>query len=93
MHFFLCNLDCRMDGQLGVSGENYSMPHLMDQFLELGSLGSVIDHSETKSEGPLKVWNSLYQYFAFKSLVCNSINVVSTVDMLYQSWRNDVSSN
>jgi hypothetical protein len=82
-----------MDGQLGVSGENYSMPHLMDQFLELGSLGSVIDHSETKSEGPLKVWNSLYQYFAFKSLVCNSINVVSTVDMLYQSWRNDVSSN
>ena len=45
-----------MDGQLGVSGENYSMPHEMDQFLELGShsLGS-LDHSETKSEGPLKV--------------------------------------
>lgn len=42
-------------GQLGVSGENYSMPHLMDQFLELGSLGSLIDHSETKSEGPLKI--------------------------------------
>ncbi|KAJ6862500.1 hypothetical protein NC652_039369 [Populus alba x Populus x berolinensis] len=55
MHFFLCNLDCPMDGQLGVSGENYSMPHLMDQFLELGTLGSLIDHSETKSEGPLKI--------------------------------------
>lgn len=43
-------------GQLGVSGENYSMPHLMDQCLELGSrsLGS-LDHSETKSEGPLKI--------------------------------------
>lgn len=43
-------------GQLGVSGENYSMPHEMDQFLELGSrsLGS-LDHSETKSEGPLKI--------------------------------------
>ncbi|KAJ6295595.1 hypothetical protein OIU78_023591 [Salix suchowensis] len=38
------------------SGENYSMPHLMDQCLELGSrsLGS-LDHSETKSEGPLKI--------------------------------------
>lgn len=43
-------------GQLGVSGENYSMPHLMDQCLELGSrsLGS-LDHSETKSVGPLKI--------------------------------------
>lgn len=43
-------------GQLGVSGENYSMPHLMDQCLDLGSrsLGS-LDHSETKSEGPLKI--------------------------------------
>ncbi|KAJ6674151.1 E3 UBIQUITIN-PROTEIN LIGASE HERC2-LIKE PROTEIN [Salix viminalis] len=32
------------------------MPHLMDQCLELGSrsLGS-LDHSETKSEGPLKI--------------------------------------
>ncbi|CAK7353186.1 unnamed protein product [Dovyalis caffra] len=46
---------CHMDGQLGVSGENYSMPHLMEQFLELGSPVSLIDQSESKSKGPLKI--------------------------------------
>lgn len=42
-------------GQLGVSGENSVVPHLMDQFFGLQSPNSLGDESETKSGLPLKI--------------------------------------
>lgn len=53
-------LDCFMDGQLGFSDENSSVPRLLDMFLELGVPGSLTDGSEKKNKTPLKVWNNNY---------------------------------
>lgn len=53
-----------MDGQLGVNRENNMVPCLMEQFLELASLDSLTDESETKSKAPLKVWNDLHPYLS-----------------------------
>jgi hypothetical protein len=44
-----------MDGQLGVSGDNSTVPCLLKQFIELASPDSLTDESETKSKVPLKV--------------------------------------
>ncbi|KAJ4825087.1 hypothetical protein Tsubulata_035202, partial [Turnera subulata] len=49
------SLDYCMDGQLGTSGENSAVPHLMDQFLDLRSPSSLQDDSETNSGAPLKI--------------------------------------
>ncbi|XWS17703.1 hypothetical protein CRYUN_Cryun33cG0089900 [Craigia yunnanensis] len=46
-------LDCHMDGQLGLNGENYLAPQLLEQFLELGSTDQ--DELEIKSKAPLKI--------------------------------------
>lgn len=42
-------------GQLGVSGDNSTVPCLLKQFIELASPDSLTDESETKSKVPLKV--------------------------------------
>ncbi|KAE8669088.1 nuclear pore complex protein Nup85-like [Hibiscus syriacus] len=52
-------LDCHMDGQLGMHGENSLAPQLMERFLELGSPGQSkaeleLD-SERKSKTSLKI--------------------------------------
>jgi hypothetical protein len=44
-----------MDGQLGVSGENPSVPCLLEQFVGLASPDSLTDESETKRKVPQKV--------------------------------------
>ncbi|RVW17299.1 E3 ubiquitin-protein ligase HERC2 [Vitis vinifera] len=48
-------LDCYMDGQLGFSDDNCLVPHLLEMFLGLGSLGSLTDESDMKNKTPLKV--------------------------------------
>lgn len=42
-------------GQLGLNGENYSDPQLLERFLELGSADQSKDELEIKSKAPLKI--------------------------------------
>lgn len=44
-----------MDGQIGVTGENYMIPHLLEGFFGLGSSDSSTKDHEINSEKPLKV--------------------------------------
>lgn len=45
-----------MDGQIGATGENYLVPHLLEGFSGLGSLSSSSSQDqETKRGKPLKV--------------------------------------
>lgn len=53
--FLLYILDCYMDGQLGVSGENAAVPCLLEEFVDLASPDPLTDKSATKSKNPLKV--------------------------------------
>lgn len=42
-----------MDGQLGLNGENSSVPCFLERFLELGAPNSLAEESENRT--PLKV--------------------------------------
>lgn len=44
-----------MDGQIGVTGEYYLTPNLLEGFFGLGSPGSSTLDYETKNGRPLKV--------------------------------------
>ncbi|KAK4388818.1 putative E3 ubiquitin-protein ligase HERC2 [Sesamum angolense] len=48
-------LDSDTDGQIGVTGENYLIPHQLEGFLGLGSPGSSTPDNEMKSGKPLKI--------------------------------------
>ena len=55
--YFGISLDCHMDGQLGLNGENSFAPQLLERFLELGSPDQSKDELdlEIKCKAPLKV--------------------------------------
>lgn len=44
-----------MDGQLGLNGENSSVPCLLERFLELGTPDSLAEESNSENRIPLKV--------------------------------------
>ncbi|KAL0311948.1 UNVERIFIED_CONTAM: E3 ISG15--protein ligase HERC5 [Sesamum radiatum] len=48
-------LDSDTDGQIGVTGENYLIPHQLEGFSGLGSPGSSTRDNEMKSGKPLKI--------------------------------------
>ncbi|KAL0318384.1 UNVERIFIED_CONTAM: putative E3 ubiquitin-protein ligase HERC2 [Sesamum angustifolium] len=48
-------LDSDTDGQIGVTGDNYLIPHQLEGFLGLGSPGSSTPDNEMKSGKPLKI--------------------------------------
>lgn len=87
-------LDFYMDGQIGSHEENSSLPCVVEGFLGLGSPNSATGDSETKRKAPLKVLDCttciLDQY---TRVILEFRFDFGFLGHLYQSRRNDVSSN
>lgn len=90
---FLYILDYYMDGQLGVEGDDATVPRLLEHFIGLTSPESLTDESETKSRVPLKVWNTSYCSCMGKSDLNSYLVWLFISGLFCQSWWNDVSCN